>query len=65
MLLTCSAYNIIHKKYDDLFDGHDNLNVILKSPPRRVIVFVCIILTERVLTKSDNPHLRKEPHTRR
>ena len=45
LLLTCSAYKIIHNKYDGLFDGNDNLSLILKSQQRRVSVYVCIILT--------------------
>ena len=30
LLLKCSIYNVIHQKYDDLLDGHDNLSVVLK-----------------------------------
>ena len=28
LLLTCSTYNEICEKYDDLLDGHDNLSVM-------------------------------------
>ena len=35
-LVHSSTYNVIHEKYDDLLDGHDNLSVIFKCSPRRV-----------------------------
>ena len=33
LLITCLAYKIIRKKYEDLLDGHDNMSVMLKFPP--------------------------------
>ena len=29
LLIACSMYKVIHEKYDDLLDGHDNVSVIL------------------------------------
>ena len=47
LLLACPTHKIIHKKYDELLHGHDNLSGILKSPPRRVSTYVCALFSNR------------------
>ena len=40
LLVTCSTYKVIHEKYDDLLDGHDNVNFILRFSPIRLSTYV-------------------------
>ena len=40
-ILTCSAYS------DDLLDGHDNLSVMFKSPPRQLSTYAHALFSHR------------------
>ena len=45
LFIACSvSYKVIHEKYDDLLDEHDNVSAVLKFPPRSVSAYsTCII----------------------
>ena len=46
LLIPCSAYKVIHEKYDDLLDGHDNAIVLLKCLPRSVNTYVHVLFSQ-------------------
>ena len=54
LLISCSMYKVIHEKYDDLLDEHDNVNVILKCPPRRVSTYVWELFSRREILLQSN-----------
>ena len=45
LLITSSAYKVICEKFDDLLDGHDNMNAIFKCPPRSASTSVCTLFS--------------------
>ena len=47
LLFTCSTYNAIHSRYDDILRESDNLSVILKTPPRRLSSYVYALFMHR------------------
>ena len=54
-LIAFSMYKVIHEKYDDLLDGHDNVNAILKFSPIRVSTYVRALFSHReILPYSNN-----------
>ena len=50
LILAFSEYKVIWKKYNNLLDGNDNLNIIFKSQPRRVSTYVHELLELRIFT---------------
>ena len=42
LLIACSAHKVIHEKYDDLFDEHDNVCRIQISTEKGVHICSCI-----------------------
>ena len=55
LLITCSTYKVICENYDNLLNRHDNVDVILKYPPRRVSAYECALFSHReFLLQSNN-----------
>ena len=61
IILYCMLRITQHEKYDYLLDRHDNLSVVLKSPPRRV---GALFSHKEVLLGIVTLLFRKESHTR-
>ena len=40
-------YSAIHSRYVDILSGSDNLSAILKTPPRRLSLYVYALFTHR------------------
>ena len=42
---------VIHQKYNELIDGHDNVSAILNFPPRSVSTYMCALFHPKPLLR--------------